>query len=241
MFCTWDSQSVEDTASTASSACTKRQETNDTKQQVHLTNADAVSSTYKWFQNIVLGQKLCPFAAPLVSNVDNKLRIVTSSASTPHQAATDVIHEALLLMRDESNYPHHRHETTLVVFDDKDDDDSFVKDFHAFVRLSWTLQEKAIVETGLEGELQLVLFHPKATHQTYGVCSDEDHPADYTIRSPYPTVHLLREQDVIRAVQSGYPHLEELPNRNKARFIEQGIETCQRRLAACYVVEKKAQ
>ena len=183
---------------------------------------NVISSTVNWFRKVVLDQKLCPFASPFASN--NKLRIIASPASTPEQAAADVTREALSLMRDGTS----NHETTLVVFHD-----DFVKDFLDFVRLSWTLQEKAIVDKGLQGELQLVLFHPHATHQTYGQC--EESPADYTIRSPYPTVHLLREEDVVRAVTSGYPNLEELPTRNKDRLSAQGLETCQRRLAECYV------
>lgn len=195
--------------------------TNDDKEQ------PLVASTHRWFQEVVLDQKLCPFASPLASN--NKLRIVASSACSPEQAATDVTNEALYLMRDDTS----DHETTLVVFE-YNSDSQFVRDFRDFLRLSWTFQEKAILNQGLEGALQLVLFHPHATHQTYGQSTSEE-TADYTIRAPYPTVHLLREQDVVRAVTSGYPHLEDLPNRNKARLAAQGLETCQRRLAECYV------
>jgi hypothetical protein len=64
----------------------------------------------------------------------------------------------------------------------------------------------------------------------------DDSPADYTIRSPYPTIHLLREVDVMKAVQGAYPNLESLPARNKAKLTEQGIEACQARLVACYDV-----
>eukprot|EP00977_Amphora_coffeiformis_P018346 scaffold6420_cov168-Amphora_coffeaeformis.AAC.24 len=230
-FCAY-STADNDTASSVSTSPT-RQDTHGQREAQHRpTHVDVVSITHKWFQNVVLGQKLCPFAAPLASST-HKLRIVASSASNTQQAAADVTHEALVLMRDETSC----HETTLVVFDHiNDSKESFVKDFRDFVRLSWTLQEKAVMDTGLEGELQLVLFHPKATHQTYGAATED--PADYTIRSPYPTVHLLREQDVVRAVTSGYPHLEELPIRNKARLVAQGLETCQERLATCYFVEK---
>ena len=217
---------TDNTASSASSRTT-REATHGT-QKHPTTSADAVSSTHRWFHNVVLGQKLCPFAAPLASDT-HKLRIVASSAATPHQAVADVTREALFLMRDESSH----HETTLLVFGH----DGFVKEFREFIHLSWALQEKAVLETGLEGALQLVLFHPQATHQTYGGC-DEDDPADYTIRSPFPTVHLLREQDVVRAVTGGYPNLEELPNRNKARLVAQGLETCQQRLVACYIAVK---
>jgi hypothetical protein len=125
------------------------------------------------------------------------------------------------------------HATTLVVFDHQEKD-KFDRDFRSFVSLSWKLQEEAVGEEYLE-RVQLVLFHPHATHQTYGEVDEENqNPADYTIRSPYPTIHLLREQDVLEAVQGSYPNLETLPARNKARLMDQGLEICQRRLDECY-------
>ena len=160
------------------------------------------------------------------------MRIVASSAGNPRQAAADVTAEATFLMRTTSDTDEHHPETTLVVFD-HEQQATFLRDFREFVRLSWTLQEESVLAQGLENQLQLVLFHPYATHNTYGEESEES-AADYTIRAPYPTVHLLREIDVARAVQSGYPHLEDLPNRNKAKLIAEGLEACQKRLKHCY-------
>ena len=129
-----------------------------------------------------------------------------------------------------------KHETTLVILD-SDPPPSWSTDFREFIRLSWELHEHAVEQTGLMGKLQLVLFHPWATHQTYGMHDDSSmgSPGDYTIRSPYPTVHLLREVDVLKAVQGGYPHLDTLPARNQAKLMEQGLDVCQRRLADCYI------
>lgn len=195
-----------------------------------------VAATQRWFDLTVVGQKLCPFASPLIKtddNDNNKLRIIASAAETVEQAALDVAAEAQFLLRGVTEYHHDSShpETTLVVFDAP-----FVQNFRDFVRLSWTLQEKAVVDQGFADELQLVLFHPQATHQTYGVKldDDDDDPADYTIRSPYPTVHLLREIDVMRAVTSKYPQLDQVPTRNKARLRAQGIEACRQRLQDCY-------
>jgi uncharacterized protein len=195
-----------------------------------------VASTRNWFDRVVIGEKLCPFAAPLL--LGDKLRIVASSATTEQEAIVSIDKEVKLLMTDnvedscsEPTTPvsNSRHETTLVVFDVH----PFLQNFRSFVRLSWSVQEQVLLANGLEREVQLVLFHPLATHQTYD-CSDEDNPADYTIRSPYPTIHLLRELDVMRAVKSGYPKLNELPFRNKEKLTGQGLDACQRRLRECY-------
>lgn len=195
-------------------------------------------STQNWFERVVIGEKLCPFASPLLKQ-EGLLRIVSSSATTTQEAIVDVQKEIFRLMED----PEAIHETTLVVLDgDCDSEDkensTFVNDYMEFVRLSWELQAEAIGET-YQGKLQIVLFHPRATHQTYAASMDEDIDDDaaaqeYTIRSPYPTIHLLREDDVLKAVQSGYPDLEYLPSRNKAKLEEQGLDACRKRLQGCY-------
>jgi hypothetical protein len=192
-----------------------------------------VAATEKWFQSIVIGEKLCPFAPPLLKpqqggRGEPLLRIVASEATNEQEAVRDVTREVRLLVGENTDAP--AHETTLVVLDKT----NMFNDFREFVRLSWTLQEEAVGDEFVD-QLQLVLFHPNATHQTYATGMD-DSPADYTIRSPYPTIHLLREVDVMKAVQGVYPNLESLPARNKAKLTEQGIETCQARLDACYDV-----
>jgi hypothetical protein len=177
-----------------------------------------VQSTWKWFQSVVLQEKLCPFAPPLVGN--EMLRIVESDAQTDDAMVQDVKQEVESLMIMSSSAV--THETTLVVF-------SKGIPFLDFVRLSWRWQEEAVADH--VEDLQVVLFHPHATHQTY---SEMTSASDYTIRSPYPTVHLLREVDVMKAIQSGYPDLENLPARNKEKLEAQGLEVCEQRVAACY-------
>lgn len=198
-------------------------------------------------EQVVIGEKLCPFAAPLLKK-PGLIRIVPSSVSNTKETVVLVQQEVEDLVGDcrnkytaNENGSEHAalHETTLIVMDKH----SFVEDYLEFVRLSWTLQEQAVGEAFQE-KLQLVLFHPQATHQTYGHYSssnDNDEfqndmasPGDYTIRSPYPTIHLLREEDVMKAVTSGYPDLEYLPSRNKAKLMEQGIDVCRKRLQDCY-------
>jgi hypothetical protein len=200
-------------------------------------------STRNWFEQVVIGERLCPFAPPLLlrQGQQQALRIVSSDATVEAEATAKVADEVQLLMKE----PEQRtHETTLIVFDNH----AFVHDFRDFVRLSWKLQEKVIEETYGMNQLQLVLFHPRASHQTYkesgpeGDDDDDDEQAagDYTIRSPYPTIHLLREEDVLRAVTSGYPQLDTLPHRNRAKFTAQGLDMCKARLAAAYQVGEPA-
>jgi hypothetical protein len=189
-----------------------------------LSSDKRVAATYKWFHTIVLGEKLCPFAPPLSRNPE-LLRVVSLPNCTKQQAIELVSRQVDELVGQGEDPIH---ETTLVVLDSP-----FLVDFRDFVRFSWELQEVAVGEAHVD-KLQLVLFHPQATHQTYG---EESSSSDYTIRSPYPTVHLLREADVMRAVKSGYPNLDSLPARNKEKFIKQGLEVCQQRLQECHKVD----
>lgn len=214
-----------------------------------------VQSTKKWIDLVVIGEKLCPFAPPLIDS--NTIRIVPSEAQNAADATKDVKVELDLLLRpkahSEQNSCHNvtevttgscneafsfgedsfkipLHETTLIVFDG-----DFVRDFHEFVRLSWILQSDAVVAGGFTHDVQLVLFHPTAKHQTYGTDESDDNAADFTIRSPYPLIHLLREVDVMRAVSGRYPNLEDLPSRNKKKLVAQGFTFCKNRLHKCYI------
>ena len=131
-------------------------------------------------------------------------------------------------------------ETTLIILD-TELYPSLGREYRNLVQLSWRIQMECIVDRGHSDHLQLVLFHPLAVHDTYTErppANDGDEQvedcADYTIRSPHPTLHLLRQVDVMWAVRdSGYRDLEGLPSRNKARLRGDGIELCRRRLEAC--------
>ena len=192
-----------------------------------------VAATYQWFDTVVVGQKLCPFAPPFQQSPD-LMRVVVCDPPAPSDVdgstdwrrkrsiefvkkeIHDLVGDAAVdtsstanIGNSTSTIPPRNHETTLVILENPE----WSQDFQEFIRFSWDLQEQAIVQANLVGILQLVLFHPLATHQTYGrtmVAQEEEeedattttttillHPGDYTIRSPYPTVHLLREVDVL--------------------------------------------
>eukprot|EP00546_Thalassionema_frauenfeldii_P014044 CAMPEP_0178929740 /NCGR_PEP_ID=MMETSP0786-20121207/20801_1 /TAXON_ID=186022 /ORGANISM="Thalassionema frauenfeldii, Strain CCMP 1798" /LENGTH=205 /DNA_ID=CAMNT_0020606097 /DNA_START=209 /DNA_END=826 /DNA_ORIENTATION=+ len=201
----------------------------------------------KWMDSIVIGEKLCPFAPP----VKSKLRIKVSNAKSYDEILRDVENEAHVLMgtksvtsggsssligkkdhTESSTVPIATPETTLIVLDETTCPS--LTDFRELVRLSWRVQEEVINKHSYASLLQQVLFHPLATHDTYGKSNHvDDDAADYTIRSPFPTIHLLREIDVMKAVTSGYKDLEGLPSRNKAKMRMDGVSLCRRRLEDC--------
>ena len=222
-----------------------------------------ITATENWFRTIVLGQKLCPFAPPLAKEHSQALRICSSSSFEIGDVIEEMKAEARYIIPDNGVTPEIgaynqmssedsklferdiaairtvpsasltpescRPETTLVVFDSNEEFSNFMD----FQRLSFEVQREAIMGQGLVDDLQIVVFHPRAKHLTYSDSVVE--PGDYTIRSPYPTFHLLREIDVLRAVES-YKNkdLLNLPIRNKERLRIQGMEVCKSMLQKCY-------
>jgi hypothetical protein len=136
------------------------------------------------------------------------------------------------------------HETTLIVYGNQ----SWTADFRQFVRLSWRMQQEALgseagdIASSLSKEVQIVVFHPQAVHQTYS--EGPTSASDYTIRSPYPTLHLLRESDVLRAVRS-HPnpqvmnrnYLSTQPYHHRRRYHRAIPDACSRR---CSVLLRSA-
>jgi hypothetical protein len=81
---------------------------------------------------------------------------------------------------------------------------------------------------GYEGIYQLASFHP----QYLFADSDENDPSNYTNRSPYPMLHILREASLEKVLES-YPNPENIPERNIELTRSLGLETMQKLLAEC--------
>ena len=178
-------------------------------------SSSSVVLTERWLERVVIGKKLCPFAPPSQA----KLRLLASVAADEEEIVSEVATEARLLHQGILTPGDEFPETTLLVLPTLD----CTATWQAFVHLSWRLQSDAIVATGLAEHLQLVLFHPAAVHSIYAVGAED--AADFSIRSPFPTVHLLREVDMLAAVQR-YPDAAGIPARNKAKLRALGVRAC---------------
>ncbi|CAE7859434.1 unnamed protein product [Symbiodinium necroappetens] len=143
-----------------------------------------LEATRCWLDKIVIGEKLCPFASSVQGS---KLRLVASRAQDAEAVIEEVSSEAALLVGHAAKIAGPRPETTLLVLDASL---SCAAQWQDLVRLSWRLQAEAVCQQGFQDLLQIVLFHPSAMHSIYS----EGFPdaADFTIRAPFPTVHLLR-------------------------------------------------
>ena len=151
---------------------------------------DPIAETRRWLERAVIGLNLCPFAKAV--HAKGQVRYVLSAATAP-DALLEQLAAELLLLRET---PAAQVDTTLLVHPDVLGD--FLEQADALV-----------VELGLEGVLQVASFHPQ--YQFAG--SEPDDIANYTNRSPHPTLHLLREDSVERAV-AAYPDPDAIIDRN---------------------------
>ena len=90
-------------------------------------------------------------------------------------------------------------------------------DFDSYLQFLAAAEELLQV-SGYEGIYQLASFHPEYRFAE----SDAEDPANYTNRSPYPTLHFLREEEMARALE-GYANPEDIPERNKQKCRELGV------------------
>ncbi|MDX5517637.1 DUF1415 domain-containing protein [Stenotrophomonas sp. RG-453] len=167
---------------------------------------DPIAETRKWLEQIVIGLNLCPFAKAVY--VKDQVRFVLSDATTP-EALVEELAEELILLRDT---PAEQIDTTLIVHPDVLTDFLEYNDF-------LDNADAAIEALDLQGILQVASFHPQ--YQFAGVAPDD--VSNYTNRAPYPTLHLLREDSVERAV-AAFPDPHVIVERNIETLDKLGIE-----------------
>ena len=163
-----------------------------------LTDSPALTQTRAWVERAVIGLNLCPFAkAPQVKGL---VRYVQSEASDPAGLLTDLMNELQRLAK----APPERLETTLLVHPQVFTD---FADFNDFIGVA----EDTVADLGLEGVIQVASFHPD--YRFEGTAADDITTA--TNRSPHPTLHLIREDSIDRAVAS-FPEAETIYEANMA-------------------------
>jgi hypothetical protein len=164
--------------------------------------AEAVASTERWLQLAVIGLNLCPFAKAV--HVKRQIRYAVTAATTAEALLAELNHELALLAQAKAE----EIETTLLIHPRAMTD--FI-DFHFFLQEA----DAANKILGLEGTVQIASFHP--AYEFAGSAPDDI--ANFTNRSPHPTLHLLREASVDRAV-AAFP--------DAAAIYERNIETLHR-------------
>jgi len=165
-----------------------------------------ISQTQDWLTQAVIGLNLCPFAKSV--HVKEQIRYVVSEAETPEALLEDLINE-LTVLRDTDP---EQLDTTLLIHPKVLGDFEEYNDFLDVV-------DAAVEDMELDGELQVASFHPQ--YQFEG--TEPDDIENYTNRTPYPTLHLLREASIERAVDS-FPDAADIYETNMETLRKLGIE-----------------
>jgi len=157
---------------------------------------DVIAATREWLEKAVIGLGLCPFAKAVHAKA--QIRFVASAALTPAALVEDLMTELRAL---ETADPA-AIDTTLLIHPGVLAD---FEDYNEFLDIADALLD----ELGLSGVIQIASFHPQYRFEA----TMRDAIENYTNRSPYPMLHLLREDSVEKAVTT-YPDVADIPEKN---------------------------
>lgn len=176
-----------------------------------------IATTQTWLKTIIIEYSICPFAKRELER--GSIRFSINHDTEIESCLLNLMIECERLTIDSSI------ETTLLIYDSAF---TAFADYLDFLELAETL----LIEQDYEGVYQLASFHPDYCFEG----AKQDDPANYTNRSPYPMLHLLRETSIERAVAT-YPHPENIPQRNIELTRELGLAKMQALLKACYPLD----
>lgn len=169
-------------------------------------NTPEIADTVRWLERAVIGLNLCPFAkAP---HVKGQIHYVVSQAKGLEGLRDELIEQlqAMAALSAEER------ETVLLIVPQM---------LHDFLEFNDFLDEAdgVLQELDMEGEFQVASFHP----QFQFADTEPDDITNFTNRSPYPTLHLLREESIDRAVEA-FPEAETIYETNMATLEKLGLK-----------------
>jgi hypothetical protein len=160
----------------------------------------------RWISNVVIGLNLCPFSKPVYA--DNLIRYSVSLTSQPEEFLTLLESEILLL----TNSNPLEIETSLLITPNLFKNFLDQNDFLDRV-------EHLLSHLKLDGIIQIANFHPEFQFAN----RNRDDITNYVNRSPYPILHLLREESISRVVDL-HPNINSIYKNNKKTMRKLGYE-----------------
>jgi uncharacterized protein len=171
-----------------------------------------ISQTRKWIVDVVVGCNFCPFALREVKRDSIYFEVVGGNKEDVLKALS----AAFAKMKEQDEI-----ETLFLLLPQN------FRRFADYLKLVQSA-EALIRKEGYEGIFQVASFHPDYLFAG----SSLNDAANYTNRSPYPMLHILREESVSRAIDS-YPDTGGIPEKNTAFARQKGLAYMQRLRAAC--------
>jgi len=177
-----------------------------------------ISATRRWVETVVVELNLCPFARRELQR--DSVRFSVTAAVTTERLLMDLQTELVLLSKDEEI------ETSLLIhpkfLQDFDDYNQFLHD-----------SDELLLDMDLDGIFQIASFHPD--YQFAG--TEQDAVENFSNKSPYPMLHLIRESSVERAIASN-PGSDQIPQRNIELLQGLGLVKMRALLQYCLVNEE---
>ena len=169
-------------------------------------------NTKKWFENWILKLNLCPFAHSVYAK--KQIRFEVEESSSFEKCVRKAISEIEFLEENNSKESQNYVDTTLLIFPNiflngakpiQNEENQSFNDFLDFV----AVLDLYLEQNDLEDIFQLVAFHQDYVFEG----EDRESKSHYTNRSPYPILHILREESVEKAIQN-YNQVESIPQKN---------------------------
>lgn len=172
--------------------------------------------TAKWLDSFIIAYNICPFAHKVVA--EKTLYYAIDNSIDIESCLEQLMIECERLDSDA------KIETTLVIYPDNFNN---FDDFLDYLELANVL----LIAQGYEGVYQLASFHPKY----YFAEVDVEDVTNYTNRSPFPMLHLIRESSIEQALKS-HPDASSIPTNNIKLTRSLGLEKLQELLAATKIL-----
>lgn len=174
----------------------------------------AIEQTKKWIGDVVIGCNFCPFAARVVKQQTAFFKVESATATSI--CLESFLLELSRLDKDETI------ETSFLIFPDA------FKNFDEYLNMV-SVAEKLLTQYDYDGIYQLASFHP--LYKFAGAPADD--AANYTNRSVYPMLHLLRESSIDKALEH-FTDAEGIPGRNIDFAREKGTVYMKMLREACF-------
>jgi uncharacterized protein len=155
-----------------------------------------IEATQTWVERFVLGLNLCPFARHPYRT--NKIKYTIFEGSNTEKLTEKLVLEINHLLET----PPSVLETTLIILPD------MLADFDEYLDYL-EISEFILSELDLEDSVQVASFHPDYQFDGTDIMDVEN----FTNRSPFPMLHLLREDSIDRAIEA-FPEVGDIPAQN---------------------------
>ncbi|MGB1262609.1 MAG: DUF1415 domain-containing protein [Cognaticolwellia sp.] len=169
-----------------------------------MTTESEIAQTKQWLEQVIIGLNFCPFAKK--EFVNQTIHYYVSAQAQLKSALTEFLAQCQYL-HDNPNI-----ETSLLIYQQG------FRDFNRFLDLV-DYANDLLVDYDFEGTFQLATFHPEYCFAD----ANYDDASNFTNRSPYPTLHLIRE-DSMEKVLKVYKNPEAIPDNNIALANEKGAD-----------------